>query len=345
MLSVVTLFLSAGVLFVYGQNTYVGPSAPFPSGLVDKPVDTSNAGQEKSGDLNLKTLRFGLNTDPASRNITLSGKIGNASDSSSLWFSNGALVVDSAGTMGGLALPFSGSDPVAYRAGSIYYNTGAKKVKLYTPDGWTDIGTGSGVATSTFAPTVKINGGSGTTGLLLNMTGTGGENSPMIMFSVYGNAPVSMFSDEKIAKSFLENLIPRANAMLPACDTDMGSCGGGGGGGGGGGYIDPLTKPIWWMRQEGTKFVIKASNPTYTDVREAFELTKAGTLSTNDVNLVNPKWSMTGSEIQSTGGQRSYSPDGHMENWVTCPDGYFVSAFRLGKSGDYLTPVIRCSKL
>ena len=279
MLSVVTLFLSAGVLFVYGQNTYVGPTQPFPGSSVYKPVDTQPGNDQiKSATLGLNKLDFSGSSEDKNIILSAGGKIGNVSDSSSLRFSNGALVVDSGGTMGGLALPFSGSDPVAYRAGSIYYNTGAKKVKLYTPDGWTDIGTGSGVATSTFAPTVKINGDSGSKGLLLNMTGTGGENSPMIMFAVYGNAPVSMFSDEKIAKSFLENFVPKANAMLPACDPEAYSCGGGGGGGGGYVWTDPLTKPIWWMRQEGTKFVIKASNPTFSDVRDVLELTKAGSV-------------------------------------------------------------------
>ncbi|TSC52662.1 MAG: hypothetical protein LiPW41_32 [Parcubacteria group bacterium LiPW_41] len=163
-LSVVVLFLSAGILIVRGQQDPFGPDAPFPGGLKSKPVDTGNTGQEKPGDLNLKTLRFGLNTDPGATNVTLSGKIVNASSNNFIDLNDLSLGINIQNGSGpvsisafgpfrlytkGLQLPIdSGTTPAP---GTIYYDsTGDGKVKLYNKKGWTDIGTGSGTGGTNF---------------------------------------------------------------------------------------------------------------------------------------------------------------------------------------------------
>ena len=70
----------------------------------------------------------------------------------------------------------------------------------------------------------------------------------------------------------------------------------------------------------------------------------AGSLSSGDIDLTSPKWSNTSAEISPTGG-KVLGMDGYREEWVGCPDGYFMTAFRFGRQDLTLVPIFKCSKL
>jgi len=158
-LSVVVLFLSAGILIVRGQQSYVAPTETFPSGLKEPPLDTGGTPQEKANYLSptqinlsragtqstgilMKTnqsIRSGTNSiiPDATGNISLLSSTGNIL----LTGTSGNLIIDAQGVV----LPSKASDPATPTPGMIYYDsTGDGKVKLYNKKGWTDIGTGSG---------------------------------------------------------------------------------------------------------------------------------------------------------------------------------------------------------
>lgn len=158
MLSVVVLFLSAGILSVLAQQeTYSGPTEAYPGGLKYKPVDTTPTNATETGDqmkwakLSLKQIEFStdptLTTDP---NIKLSEKISFVTDSGKyIDMDGGSIGFVLSNTSGpvsviskGLTLP--SLVPDYGNPGMIYYDTTGKKVKLYNGTAWTDIGTGGG---------------------------------------------------------------------------------------------------------------------------------------------------------------------------------------------------------
>jgi len=202
-LSVVVLFLSAGVLYVRGQQ--FGPSAEFPGGLVAKPLDTGDIGQPKENylaptQLNVSgaaALSIGIKmktnqaivsgansmTVDSATNILLVSGSGNVL----LTGATGNLVINTQGVV----LPSHTANPTTpIAAGMIYFDSTAKKVKLNTTglaSGWTDIGTGTGSSTATSTYDVDdnagkpftIQGSSGSNGLLLKNKG-GGTNAPFL---------------------------------------------------------------------------------------------------------------------------------------------------------------------
>lgn len=136
--------------FSFGQNAWVGPTAPFSSTVPapELPVDQSSSINTKPGLLELDKLDLTKGLTRSTQifsPIILGMNQGLLSGTSKVSFNDGGLFNVFAP---GLILPNQGQPASGFVAGTIYYDSTAKEVKLYDGTAWKSIGSGSGVGSS-----------------------------------------------------------------------------------------------------------------------------------------------------------------------------------------------------
>jgi len=211
-LSVVVLFLSAGILSVLAQQeTYSAPTEAFPGGLKDAPVNTGGAPQTKSESFAPTQMNFTLNSASKPTGIVLNTgqMISSGVNYFTLSAGSGWALINAQG----LVIPKLSASPTAAE-GMIYYDTTGKKVKLYNGTAWADIGTGSGTGDNFW----KTDGSGGiyydgTVTLGNTNVGTGAFFATGVYVMKNNNNQFSI-----VNKAYAEAIQPNNNLRL-ACDV------------------------------------------------------------------------------------------------------------------------------
>jgi hypothetical protein len=253
---------------VSAASTYAPPGGNPPTGKNPaQPLDTSSFVQYKEGNLGV-----GLKGTP---NITVDGSAAqrivfnnSSDDSGKIYYSNGKLY-------------YANRDGVGHEIGSgaITKLIAGTNVTISPATGVGEVtinAVGGGVASVT--PPLKLQTASNKTGIIFEKdpNDQSGFNSPSLVFSVYGYNVPQILSSKDGSQSVFS--VPVAYALSIPCDGIDLSCisGSGGSGIGTGATVQNLSQPLWWMRQEGTVFYVKASDGYGGNVRPVLTLSSGG---------------------------------------------------------------------
>jgi len=348
--SVFGLVILGALIQVVGAQQYqwAPPTDSFPNANTYPPIDIGPNAQVKSGSLTIGENANGLILFPpeAASIDAISfpeNKTINSGVNKLYLNANGNIVFSSIG--GGLLMPKLNTPPTNPAPGMIYYENGSGTVKLRNNDNaWVDIGTGSGEGywkylqaggiyyTEDSSPGMvtrvvisdsevqsnfaweRISSGdtsAGTSGSLSCDTSPLTEDCPNPYITGSG-----ALGDKKYDQWEYEYcLVPSPAPSSYGCDQ----------------YATQVQYNIYEYRSS----VSTPSNGSELIV---------GQIKAKDITLDDPKWSS--SQSVSMTGTKKLSMDDYVENWVVCPNGYFMSGFRFGRDGDSdLNAVIQCSKL
>lgn len=341
--SVFGLVILGALIQVVGAQQYqwAPPTDSFPNANTGIPIDTGDIEQPKKA-----SIRFEVNSGAAVK-VSDGSWIGNTDGTAMLIFGLGSakniIKMYGAGEGGGFALPSTGSVSNELE-GVLRYNVGGKKVQFNDGTAWKDVGTGSGEGywkylaaggiyyTEDASPGMvtrvvisdsevqsnfaweRISSGdtsAGTSGSLPCDSSPLTEDCP----NPYP-AGSGALGDKKYDQWEYEYcLVPSPAPSSYGCDQ----------------YATQVQYNIYEYRSS----VSTPSNGSELIV---------GQIKAKDITLDDPKWSK--SQSVSMTGTRKLSMDDYVENWVVCPNGYFMSGFRFGRDGDSdLNAVIQCSKL
>lgn len=293
-----------------------------------------------------------------------------------LYNANGAFNINTQG----IVLPnVSTSALRTPRAGTITYDPGVKNIKLYNGSAWVDVAGGTTTVTNNNTGSAFWKA-DGTKGIYYSGNSATIANNVIVQSGWYATGQTITSANLRENLALIQKTFAAAgNKPRMSCDTtDKGlectaSYYSGGGTDGDYGYdmYQTVTCPsndnfgYWDLNSTSGKCDYytndgtyqKSQNPTYTTTyyKEFIHDTRVvstngpntAVVSTGDINLESPKWSVTDPreyQIQKTN-ENVHGSSGYVEGWMSCPDGYFISAFRLGNAGGNLVPLFKCSTL
>jgi len=347
------LFVSVQLIRAAQTNTWSAPTQPFPQANVYTPIDIGPGEQTKDGSLILKgdnklgaTIQIQANQSFAVENSpdagyfmpSLSSGLGAVINSSkSLLINTKGLVLPRTGTGAPIDSPLEGT---------IYYNTTKKGVKLYDGSNWVDIGSGGGGE----SVWTKVESGAFFDGnaALGTMADQGGYEPTGKVFTVDSKTLNSLYKNSFSFLNKAEAAIDYEGNRLLECDKS-----------------DVQEECFGFVVVSGHHAVGDLKYDRYMDYGEPgikpgptkvsykeleYKIKPAiinstGVLYAKDINISQPSWGET-QEVAHTGGSDPDIPgNNYKSGWTYCPNGYFVSGFRLGHDPDGLTFVLKCSKL
>jgi len=317
------------ILLLFVANIALGaswfsPTQPFSltAPAPDLPLDTSSSTQTKKG-----TLILGKNLDLSIQSASADGILFKANQkikvNNSAWlmplstsgissFYNGSSYF--AFNTQGLLLPNAQKNSISQKPGMLTYDNGT--AWLYNGTSWVDLAGGGGSGSSKY------------------WSELGGPENILFIGQSVG---ITNFTTSQSEKGFVINQSSSPQEITPSgirlpCDTNP--------------IVQDCPSPYiingynigdvgYDEYEEQNVYGGRILYDVY-DYRVVSSPKNTAVLSTGDINIDNPKWSDTTGEMQGSGG---------VEPWTTCPDGYFVSAARIGNSSGNPVVVVKCSKL